>query len=363
MNKNYLITLKPMDWFFFGGERTHGEGDKSDYLAKSNHFPQQSAILGLLRYQLLKQNNLLSVQDVKKTQEEISKINDLIGNCSFNMVNISDIADFKKIKKLSPVCITKVNPKEMFGYEFYSPVPLDDGYGCKFVEVDNLYLNRNVKDATVNSAKIIDDGNTFDHKVYNNYDKWQSGSGKKIMGTDIWMSKMKIGITKQKDGDKSNEKNFYKQEYLLFKDGFVYAFFAELEEELKNDKVFIGGQRSMFSMDVIPVDDSCVHELYKQNNKANENADKIVLISDCFVEDLDKLNRLCLFHWSDSVSFRNIETTTDKNNYYIKPKKSEVKYHFLKRGSVLYFEKKNRTEVKKTLNNTYLQTIGYNLFI
>ncbi|MFK1829260.1 type III-B CRISPR module-associated Cmr3 family protein [Bacteroides fragilis] len=60
MNRHYLITLTPMDWFFFGGERTLDDGKSADYISHSNKFPQQSALLGMIRYQLLKQHNLLS---------------------------------------------------------------------------------------------------------------------------------------------------------------------------------------------------------------------------------------------------------------------------------------------------------------
>ena len=49
-----------MDWFFFGGERTLDDGKSADYISHSNKFPQQSALLGMIRYQLLKQHNLLS---------------------------------------------------------------------------------------------------------------------------------------------------------------------------------------------------------------------------------------------------------------------------------------------------------------
>ncbi|MDR2011242.1 MAG: CRISPR-associated protein Cmr3 [Bacteroidales bacterium] len=370
MSKNYLIILKPLDWFFFGGERTHGEGDESDYLAKSNLFPQQSAVLGMLRYQLLKQNNLLTVTGVKKTPAEISAINDLVGTMSFNMTHKESVVDFKKIKKISSVCIAKENVNKSMGYDFYNPVPLDYGYEeeINFVEIDNLYLNRNIKSENKNTAKIIDDNNVFDHKTYNNYAKWQSQSGNIVNESDIWLDKRKIGITKPKEGENNNEKSFYKQEYLFFNKGFVYAFFAELDEELQSDKVFIGGQRSVFDMKVIPVNENTdVQKLHEQNiplkERDNKRDNKIVLISDCFVESLEKLNNLCLFHWSASVPFRNIETTTEKENYHIKPKKSKIKYHFLQRGSVLYFEPNNRKKIEDLLNKNYLQTIGYNIFI
>ena len=63
-----------MDWFFFGGERTLDDGKSADYISHSNKFPQQSALLGMIRYQLLKQHNLLSqfpYTENKPTEKEI----------------------------------------------------------------------------------------------------------------------------------------------------------------------------------------------------------------------------------------------------------------------------------------------------
>ena len=55
--KVFKVTLEPKDWFFFGGSSTFDNGTKTSYIAHSLLFPQQTALLGMIRYQLLKQNN------------------------------------------------------------------------------------------------------------------------------------------------------------------------------------------------------------------------------------------------------------------------------------------------------------------
>ena len=59
---NYLITLTPTGRFFFGGDMTFKVGRKdknefneqfSSYIIKSAMFPQQTSLLGMLRFLIL----------------------------------------------------------------------------------------------------------------------------------------------------------------------------------------------------------------------------------------------------------------------------------------------------------------------
>ena len=58
-----LIKLTPLGEFFFGGDVTFGKANKRSYYVQSRRFPQQTTLLGMLRYELLKKNNLLSPTD------------------------------------------------------------------------------------------------------------------------------------------------------------------------------------------------------------------------------------------------------------------------------------------------------------
>ena len=68
MSKTYLVTLKPIDKFFFGGDMTFAipEGNKerkeanrsfSSYIIRSMPFPQQTSLLGMLRFLLLRKRS------------------------------------------------------------------------------------------------------------------------------------------------------------------------------------------------------------------------------------------------------------------------------------------------------------------
>lgn len=69
-NNQYLITLTPAGNYFFGNDR--GFGDKTDnpnailnYLVSGLKYPQQTTLLGFLRYELLRNAGCLA----PKTQD------------------------------------------------------------------------------------------------------------------------------------------------------------------------------------------------------------------------------------------------------------------------------------------------------
>ncbi len=351
MSKTYLVKLKPLDWFFFGGEKTFGDG-KNEYLARSNKMPQQSAIIGMLRYQLLKQKGWLNDANGKSTAPADAVVK-LIGASSFSM---SGDNNFGAIKAISPICICS-------GEQMYTPLPKDNEYTLQLKGVTRAYLNG---EKTNNNLVQIE---KFDHKASYWLRKWSCGSGEAIDDDAIWETRMQIGITKPRNGDSSNEKSFYKQEVCRLIGAFQFAFWVELDEELTPDKVFIGAQRSCFDMTVTPVDgDTATLEtcyIAVTHIKEPTAAHKIVLLSDAYVADINVLNNHCLFHWSDTIPFRNMETTTNGKwkSGYTRYKRIDTRYNLLERGSVLYFETDGqRTELEKILKQEKLQKAGYNIY-
>ena len=74
----FYVTLSPLEPYFFGSERKLGDGfsnTRSSYFVQSELVPQQSTLLGMLRFFLLKQAGY--VRDDYRTDEE------LIGKNSF----------------------------------------------------------------------------------------------------------------------------------------------------------------------------------------------------------------------------------------------------------------------------------------
>ena len=98
--------------------------------------------------------------------------------------------------------------------------------------------------------------------------------------------------------------------------------------------------------------------------KEENQEGKIVLLSPTYVKDMDRLNNLCLFHWSCQMPFRNITRVVDGklNSGDVSYERKEICYHMLCAGSVLFFDEKDRKEIEQLLDEKHMQTIGYNYF-
>ncbi|MCC8142631.1 MAG: hypothetical protein LIO97_00985 [Tannerellaceae bacterium] len=102
---------------------------------------------------------------------------------------------------------------------------------------------------------------------------WQNAKTDKLSEYDIWRSDTRIGITKSKDGDEDDKDNFYKNQLYTLEKEFCFAFFAEfdfsVEEKLESDFVTLGGERSLFRMEVKEIDSyPCLIQLQPRDKKS-----------------------------------------------------------------------------------------------
>ena len=73
MTDTYLIKLRPLTHYYFGGEQGLGSGDSRNYLVKSRLWPQQTTLLGLVRYVILREQGLLA-QNWEESPQRSRKI-------------------------------------------------------------------------------------------------------------------------------------------------------------------------------------------------------------------------------------------------------------------------------------------------
>jgi len=344
--KKYLVKLTPHHKFFFGGEQTFGQKtddtETKNYFVKSNYFPQQTALLGLVRYQLLAQGGEEIFKNNKIVNNE--KAIDLIGEKSFA---IGDGFNFKKIHEISPIFIAN-------NTDYFFPAN-------KEYQIDTK-LNEECKEGKVGPILEIELGENPLLKGYKpKYDFPDLLINKtlqKLQYHEVFVEKRQVGISKNYEG-KTDKEAFYIQFFYCFKETYSFAFIVELEDDVafkSNDLVVLGGEQQTFKMDV-----SEFSEDFKSlipNYEKSKNTDKIVLVSDTLVDDNSILDT-CNFAVTETIDFRFLVTTTDKNiNYYNKPNKS-IKYNLFKKGSVFYG---NIDKVEKLLKNDQLNKIGYNIY-
>lgn len=354
--KKYLVRLTPHDKFFFGGERTFGQkSDDNDmttetnYFVKSNYFPQQTALLGFIRHQLLlKADDKIFKNNKIQDKVEAGK---LIGGSSFV---VGTDFPYGKIHSLSPVFISKkIETKK---YDFYFPANKEyQSYKklnkeCKEEFVD-VFLELDIR----NDAPIIieyDPKYEFDDFLVNKkldrlkYDE------------KVFIEHKQVGIRKKYEGG-TDDKAYYIQIFYKLDQNFSLAFIVELEDSVNfksEDLVVFGGEQQSFKMEV--EDFTADFADLIPDYKPSKNFDKVVLVNDAYVENNDVLNE-AVFAITDTVDFRFLCTQTESNhNYYNKPEKSN-KYSLFKRGSVFYGD---ISKIQIYFDNQNFKDLGYNLY-
>ena len=237
---HYLASLKPLGPFFFGGEITFGDMVNENYLVRSNLFPQQTTILGMLRKKLLMQKGYIHITDRGEILDIAKKeeIESLIGPESFDIGKTGQ--DFGVIKKISPVFLCKVNVslREM---SLFNIAPKDLGMEFK-KSSGRSSRNKGSKDF-VPFMEGYDPKNGLGDLFT------QVGYGKSVKTDEIFRPAEKIGITKGK-GEVQEEKAFYKQTAYRLINGFEFACIVDIDFNLEGGIVFMGADKSSFIMTV-----------------------------------------------------------------------------------------------------------------
>jgi CRISPR-associated protein Cmr3 len=361
--KTYDVTLTPLEPYFFGGEKTfHKElkEDKQEYYVRSNLYPQQTALLGAIRYVLLEQNGLLPVQE--------NKINavDLIGTESFNITD-TNVQSFGIIKFLSPVFFKK-------GMEWF-----------RMLEKNNGFLLQNARGTFI---QVGAGGSEKPALLLKDYDakkglntQWIGNSSTILSSEDLFYETEQIGIQKHKN-DRDDEEAFYKQVYIHLKDDYSFAFQIVLKEnkrfvfdnpengeqqiQFADSIIMMGGERSPFRMHIEESNQDFHEILHKADHI---DAPKLILLSDALVDPMDL--QICRFVLSDTLEFRQFRTSVTQTESYLSRKKEDglktpkrsSKFNLLAKGGVIYFNKNADLEsfANKLKNHPAFQ-IGFNHF-
>lgn len=355
----YQIQLTPVKKFYFGGDTVFNpddkqsssrdkEGRKTSYIVKSNYFPQQTTLLGALRYLLLQQNGLLGKHNVEAKNREAAK--KLIGEKGFFIESpITDtILDFGVIKSLSPVYIHHNN-------QFYSAAPLDLGF--EFETVTGRSYTTGIKQLA---------------PVLKGYDAKKdlpslllSISGNCLDFDAVFLEHEQIGIDRNYGGQ-SQDNAFYKQTFLSFKDpDTAFSFEVELSSTIdikKLDRAFLnmGGDGSRFKVSI-----SNYNELEFTAHPPKCSHIRAVLLSDAFAGN--SIYQHSVFAITKAADFRCLQTSLDTENYYNINKNDAVtkstKLNLLQKGSVFYFENEEGLKAfEAEMNTPRFVQIGYNKF-
>lgn len=356
----YLVKLLPLGKFFFGGDMTFKVNNEetafSSYIIHSFMMPQQTTILGMMRFLILSNN--AEAFDCKGNCIKNKKIaNELIGCQGFNM-NLPDCStlDYQSIKNIGPCLLLETLKHKLF---FRGAKDMD------------LYVYENkLIDATINAKQVrIPDIFKIDEKdchpfigkdSLDNY--YVSLDGEKLNESKIFKEDTRIGINKSYTG-KTESEAFYKQVSYRLEENFCFAFEVEVVDSIdltayNKQVVKLGADDSSFVFEA--------ERIEKVDYPVSKEDLRVVLLSDTYLPDISKCN--LLFAITDVRPFRflSMANSTNAQDYNVRYKssRSAERYDLYQAGSVFYFENKSDKEAFCKLIDSYkrFKQIGYNQY-
>lgn len=342
MSSNYKVTLTPLEAFFFGGEHTFGRdelrGESSRYSASSTYFPQQTAILGMLRKTLLIQNKNLTMHikgewvdskgGKKGSDANYHEAIKLVGKDAFSYEKEADLGS---IVKISPVFLTHKNKS-------YTLNAKDSAYTPKILS-SKMSLNGTIKETFMLEG--------FNAKEYKD-DTFIATDKTELKYEDLFETVYSVGI-KKVQGQESNEDGFFQKKSYMLKDKASFTFYLELDQAIswRDAYVTLGADQSAFQLQIQEADES-FETLFKDVFE-KKPIDRVILNSETKVDE--EIYNAALFVLGKRAPYRQLES---KNGQKSK------RFYLLERGSVIYT--KNIEKLSAVLSQKHLQKVGINNF-
>ncbi len=412
----YNIILKPLSPFFWGTEQVSELGNKRSYYLQSALYPQQTAILGMLRYQALAQYGLLSAPGSNRPLEG----KNLIGESSFTNQNTDG---YGAIQQLSPVQLQKgesvflLRDRELFSHKKDNDYPLRkpilefrDLTNQEFIQTvvaenkfTKLVYRKEIESENPEmvpwieknefSGWLIDQNHPFSET---DFAQGLDYSKAAVLVNKVIQETGRVGIEKSWEGNtKSNA--YYKQFFreltetriikekgnppiskkMLMDADWKFSLKLYWDESSgysfdKNERfVLMGGEQSVFVLSA-EVDENC-NSLSSPSvipELANGMVYKLLLTSDTYISKEEQFYKLPLFVNAVNTKFRNFVSNVNTTKHY--NVKGLRKSGFgqsnpsclLKRGSILYFMDKNSlADAIRLINEeTSFQKVGYNYY-
>ena len=336
MANRYLVKLTPIGKYYFGSENSFNAIDKANnsipstnYLVRSREYPQQTTLLGMMRYAILQQYQLLG----KDKSTWASKIG--ISSFQGNGVDINghQTNNWGLITSISPLFLVQ-------GENKFVPAGLDNQF----------YLDDESKEygellLPMIKEEVISNYNPASFRLLNEYDPkvhslqlWiNQETNEFIKPCDIFKESFQVGIKKSRSGTPEND-GFYKEYFFQLQNDFSFAFYLTTNEiiEYFNNPFIIqsGGDQSLFQVHLTAANDDIFETL------APTGTGKITLLSDSYC-NADEILPLCTCCITQNVDFRYLQTTTSTEAYSnlgsgVSGIKKSIKMNLLERGSVLY---------------------------
>lgn len=343
----YLIKMTPLEPFTFGGERGFDFGDKSravSYYQTSKEMPEQTTIIGMLRYLALKNKGLL--KDFSEyTEQDRQRIAEVIGAESFSF----DAEQFAmgQLHAVSPVFIVDyAQEQEELSYYIRNPL--------HYVKTDRYAPLAMQEQEISTSHGMICLPQNYTTKTPLLYGFMNIGTGKEPKTEYVEDMFEPVVYTGNRKNGQDKQDAFFKRQAKRFKrEQFAFAVFVECEEDLLPKKEFagMGLKKSLFQVETCKAHEN---DLTKRIQNALGGGDVwYYALSDLVVQN----PQIKAFSIVEKKQIRNLQTNFKEKSFQAAVGRNQKQYNIIAAGSVFY------ARIPKFASNENLEKAGYNQII
>lgn len=340
---NYLIRMKPCEPYTFGTEQDFrfpgiDRMGKETYFVLSKDMPEQTTILGMLRYMILEEKGLLR-SDFQYTEAEKKQIEYYIGSESFHFSS-ENKQSFGLIHSVSPVFLIDDKGDYYIKNPFHNKS--DNGY-------DPMKIEEKIMETSEGRICLPKE------KEYNPKDGYGEGYYNLTYGCvrkDLFQSEIVVG--NRKNGkEETDEDSFFKRETKILQNGFSIAVFIEAERFPDKGFAYMGLKKSLFQ---VTAEEVKRNDLIDKVEKAFEKGEEPwqYALSDIVIYDVISYDTFCIV---EKKEVRNLKTSYEMTNYVNQLKRSNIQYNLIQSGSVFY------RSCGLNLKNENCRQIGYNQMV
>lgn len=350
---NVLVLFTPLEPYTFGTDQTFTysgteKTGKESYLATSRVLPEQTTLLGVLRFLSLGKKGILKT-DYSYKENELAEICSAVGPESFS---------FQKTEQ-SFGCIHAISPLFLFREEKRSvlvPNPFHNTAG------DNGYCPMKLGSPVHCSEGCV----ALPLSEQYNAKKGHAGGFLELDSMDIHKDLFSFSTVtgNRKSFGRDRDKGFYRRETVSLKDGYSFAVLADIDKGSLPDTsvAYMGLKRSAFRVTAHPAED-----IFGDSASGDTPAEFLKNLVESRLDEGDvwyyALSDLRLseewkpasFSIIEEKNIRNIETVYTESTEARRRKRSCSQYNLAVAGSVFSYSK------PELLENKNLQTIGYNI--
>lgn len=320
----YLVKMTPLSPYAFGTDmKFNFPGDektgKESYIVVSKLLPEQTTLLGMLRYMVLDSNNVLQTNG-KYSDQDQKLIRELIGKESFSFKKKNQT--FGKIKSISPVFILRNNDNKIFIKNPFHNINKNGTH--HFATMENEKLFTSYGEINLPSEKIEVEHIFVNVNLEEEY----------IEESKLFQRDYQVGIKKNRSKNETEDDSFFKQEFITLLEGYSFGIYVECDKLPEKSIQYMGQKKSAFLIEAIPQkldSESSLDSLVKKRFR-HETGSWFYALSDIYLDQpFDGLNTFSIV---EKKSLRNLET--DYQNGKLKTKRTNIQFNLISSGSVFF---------------------------